>query len=169
MTLRRRVAAAAATAIVLAVALLVLAVPAVLENELQDTLDQSLVRRAADVAQLNATTPDQLTAPGALEGRFSGGTLFVQVIDREGRIVARALELVDARHGLDDRRERRPGVVGRGDRVPEAGDGQVHHAGVHGGEVGVPEPELGHGAGLGVLRHDVEARRQAQDQLAARG
>ena len=81
MTLRARVAAAAAAAIVLAVALLVIAVPAFLENELQGTLDDSLVRRAADVAQLNATTPDQLTAPGALEGA-AGGTLFVQVIDR---------------------------------------------------------------------------------------
>jgi two-component system, OmpR family, sensor kinase len=93
VTLRARVVTAAAAAIVLAVALLVLAVPAVLENELQDTLDKSLVRRAADVAQLNATTPDELTGPGALEGRLTGGTLFVQVIDREGRIVARSSAL----------------------------------------------------------------------------
>ena len=74
MTLRARVAAAAAAAIVLAVALLVIAVPKFLEGELQGTLDDTLVRRAADVAQLNATAPDQLTAPGALEGRLAGST-----------------------------------------------------------------------------------------------
>jgi len=65
VTLRRRVALAAATAIVLAVALLVIAVPKFLENELKGTLEDTLVRRAADVARLNATAPDQLTAPGA--------------------------------------------------------------------------------------------------------
>ena len=101
----------------LAVALLVLAVPAVLENELQDTLDDSLVRRAADVAQLNATTPDQLTAPGALEGRFSGGTLFVQVIDREGRIVARSSAL-----GGRDRGRRQRALR---DRQPRFSDGAL--------------------------------------------
>ena len=90
MTLRARVAAAAAAAIVLAVALLVIAVPKFLEGELRGTLDDALVRRAADVAQLNATVPDQLTEPGALEGRLAGGTLFVQVVDRSGRIVARS-------------------------------------------------------------------------------
>ena len=36
------------------------------------TLDDTLRRRAADVARLNATAPDQLTEPGALEG---GGLL----------------------------------------------------------------------------------------------
>ena len=90
VTLRARVAAAAAAAIVLAVALLVIAVPKFLEGELRGTLDDTLVRRAADVARLNATVPGQLTAPGALEGRLAGGTLFVQVVDRAGRIVARS-------------------------------------------------------------------------------
>jgi two-component system OmpR family sensor kinase len=90
VTLRARVAAAAAAAIVLAVALLVIAVPKFLEGELQGTLDDTLVRRAADVAQLNATAPDQLTAPGALEGRLGGSALFVQVVDKHGRIVVRS-------------------------------------------------------------------------------
>ncbi len=110
MTLRARVAAAAAAAIALAVALLVIAVPAFLENELQGTLDETLERRATDVAQLNATTPDQLTQPGALEGRLAGSTLFVQVIDRQGRIVARSSALggryVVAESALRDRRAR---------------------------------------------------------------
>ena len=57
------------------------------------------------------------------------------------RLVAAALELVDARHRLDDRRERRPRVVGRRHGVPEAGHRQVDRARVHGGDVGVAEPE----------------------------
>jgi two-component system OmpR family sensor kinase len=93
VTLRARVAAAAAAAIVLAVALLVVAVPQFLESELLGTLDDTLVRRATDVARINATTPNQLTAPGALEGRLGGGTLFVQIVDRRGRIIARSSTL----------------------------------------------------------------------------
>jgi signal transduction histidine kinase len=93
VTLRRRVAAAAAASIVLAVALLVIAVPKLLERELRGTLEDTLVRRAADVARLNATAPDQLTAPGALEGTLSGSALYVQVIDRTGRIVGRSSAL----------------------------------------------------------------------------
>ena len=90
MTLRRRVALAAAASIVLAVALLVIAVPKLLGRELRTTLEDTLVRRAADVARLNATAPGQLTAPGALEGSLSGSTLYVQVVDKSGRIVVRS-------------------------------------------------------------------------------
>lgn len=93
MSLRARVTLAAAAAIVLAVLLLVIAVPRFLERELRGTLDDALVRRAVDVAQLNATAPEQLTAPGALEGRLSGSTLFVEVLDREGRILVRSSAL----------------------------------------------------------------------------
>jgi len=85
VSLQRRVAAAATAAIVLAVVLLVIAVPKFLENELEGTLEDTLVRRAADVARLNATAPDQLTAPGALEGALAGSALYVQVIDPSGR------------------------------------------------------------------------------------
>ena len=46
----------------------------------------------------------------------------------ERRVVAAALELVDARHRLDDRRERRPRVVGRRHGVPEAGHREVDGA-----------------------------------------
>src|SRR6185503_2472103 len=93
LTLRRRVALAAAASIALAVALLVIAVPKLLERELRSTLEDTLVRRAADVARLNATAPDQLTAPGALEGSLTGGALYVQVIDKTGRIVSRSSAL----------------------------------------------------------------------------
>src|SRR3954466_3835014 len=76
VSLRTRVAAAAAAAIVLAVVLLAIAVPALLSRDLKGSLDDALRRRAADVAQLNASAPAVLTQPGALEGRLTGGSLY---------------------------------------------------------------------------------------------
>jgi signal transduction histidine kinase len=43
-----------------------------------------------DVAQLAASTPRLLQEPGALDGRLAGSSLLVQVVDRQGRIVARS-------------------------------------------------------------------------------
>ena len=77
---------AAAVAIVVAVVLLALAVPALLSRQLEGSLDESLRARAADVARLAASSPDLVTERGALEG----GGLLVQVVDRRGRIVARS-------------------------------------------------------------------------------
>src|SRR5262249_3860711 len=93
MTLRTRVAAAAAAAIGLAVLLLVIAVPKLWGRELRSSLDDTLRQRAADVAQLNASTPAELTQPGALEGRLTGGSLYVQVLDKAGRLVVRSSAL----------------------------------------------------------------------------
>jgi len=90
MSLRARVAAAAAVAIVVAVVLLGAAVSTLLASQLQRSLDASLRSRAVEVARLAASTPQLLTEPGALEGRITGGALFVQVVDRRGRIVARS-------------------------------------------------------------------------------
>jgi two-component system OmpR family sensor kinase len=90
VSLRARVAAASAAAIVLAVVALAIAVPALLSHELRSTLDDSLRRRAVDIAQLAASTPGQLTEPGALEGRLTGGALYVQVLDARGRLVVRS-------------------------------------------------------------------------------
>jgi two-component system OmpR family sensor kinase len=90
LSLRARVAAAAAVAIVVAVGLLAIAVSALLQRRLTDELDSSLRRRAVEVARLASATPALLTEPGALEGRLTGGALFVQVVDRRGRIVARS-------------------------------------------------------------------------------
>jgi signal transduction histidine kinase len=111
-TLRARVAAAAAVAIAVGVALLAVAVPALLQRQLTDELDSSLRGRAVEVARLASATPALLTAPGALEGRLTGGALFVQVVDRRGRIVARSGALggrllpqgTVLRTALDDRR-----------------------------------------------------------------
>jgi len=90
LSLRARVAAAAAVAIVVAVGLLAVAVPALLQRQLTDELDSSLRGRAVEVARLASATPALLTKPGTLEGRLTGGALFVQVVDRRGRIVARS-------------------------------------------------------------------------------
>ena len=106
--LRARVILAAAVAIVVAVVLLALAVPALLSRQLEGSLDESLRARAADVARLAASSPDLVTERGALEG----GGLLVQVIDRRGRIVARSGTLgirvlpLDGpgRRALEDRR-----------------------------------------------------------------
>ena len=91
--LRARVALAAAVAIALAVGLLGLAVLTRLDDQLNGTLDDALRARAVEVARVAATTPRLLTEPGVLEGRLAGGTLFVQVVDRRGRIVARSAGL----------------------------------------------------------------------------
>ena len=67
VTLRARVAAASAVAIAVAVALLGVAVLARLDSRLYGTLDDTLRRRAVDVARLSASAPAVLTDPGALE------------------------------------------------------------------------------------------------------
>jgi two-component system OmpR family sensor kinase len=90
ISLRARVAAAAAVALVVAVVVLGIAVLARLDSQLYGSLDDTLRRRAVEVARLSASAPALLTAPGALEGRIGGSALFVQVVDRRGRIVARS-------------------------------------------------------------------------------
>jgi two-component system, OmpR family, sensor kinase len=90
LTLRARVAAAAGVAIVVGVVVLGVAVLARLDDQLRGDLDRTLRQRAVEVARLSASTPQLLTAPGALEGRLGGSALFVQVVDRHGRLVARS-------------------------------------------------------------------------------
>jgi two-component system OmpR family sensor kinase len=90
LTLRTRVAAAAAAAIALALVLLVIVVPKLFARELRGSLDDTLRARAADVARLNASAPAEQMQPGALEGRLTGGALYVQVLDRDGRLVVRS-------------------------------------------------------------------------------
>jgi signal transduction histidine kinase len=142
LTLRARVAAAAAAAIVLAVVILGIAVLARLDSQLRGDLDQTLRERAVEVARLSASTPKLLTAPGALEGRLGGSSLFVQVDDRQGRLVARSgglggrvLPLGEAgRTALRDRR------AGYGEGKLGADAIRVYAA---------PLGELGHGAAAG--------------------
>jgi two-component system, OmpR family, sensor kinase len=142
LSLRARVAAAAVVAIVVAVVALGVAVLARLDDQLRGSLDGSLHARAVEVARLSASTPKLLTAPGALEGRLGGGSLFVQVVDRRGRLVARSSGLggrvlprdAAARAALADRR------AGYGDSALGAEPIRVYAA---------PLGELGQGPAAG--------------------
>jgi hypothetical protein len=64
-TLRGRLAAGAAAAIVVAIGVLGLSVGLLVNRELRSSLDRALERRAADVARLSASAPARLTSPGA--------------------------------------------------------------------------------------------------------
>jgi signal transduction histidine kinase len=142
LTLRARVAAAAGAAIVVGVVLLGIAVLARLDDQLRGDLDRMLRERAVEVARLSASTPKLLTAPGALEGRLGGSALFVQVVDRRNRLVARSGGLggrvlpygAAARAALHERR------AGYGDAKLGADRIRVYAA---------PLGELGQGAAAG--------------------
>ncbi|MDX6630841.1 MAG: two-component system, OmpR family, sensor kinase [Gaiellales bacterium] len=92
-SLRLRVAIAAGAAIALATVLLGVAVIALSEREEASSRDAALRAGATQVAQLSASAPALLTAPGALEGRVGSRRLQVEVVDRRGRIVARSASL----------------------------------------------------------------------------
>jgi signal transduction histidine kinase len=92
-SLRLRVALAAGAAIALATILLGVTVVALSEREEASSRDSALRAGAAQVAQLSASAPALLTAPGSLEGRVGSRRLLVEVVDRHGRIVARSASL----------------------------------------------------------------------------
>ena len=93
LSLRGRAVVAAALSIMLAVVALGIAVDVAVERHLRSSLDGSLRRRAVAVAQLSASAPALLTAPGALESPLGGTDASVEVLDRRGRLVARSLGL----------------------------------------------------------------------------
>ncbi len=93
LSLRLRVALAAAVTAVLAVVLLGAVTLALVDRQLHRSLDRGLRDRAAEVARLAATTPRLITAAGVLEGRVGTSAAFVQVLDPHGRIVARSAAL----------------------------------------------------------------------------
>jgi len=92
-SIRGRSVAAAALAILLAVTVLGVGVDLVVSRHLRRSLDGSLHRRAVAVAQLSASAPALLTHPGALEAPVGGTDASVEVLDRQGRLVARSLGL----------------------------------------------------------------------------
>ena len=92
-SLRLRVAIAAGAAIALATVLLGVTVIALSEREESSSRDAALRDGATQVAQLSASAPALLTAPGALEGRVGSRRLLVEVVDSRGRIVARSASL----------------------------------------------------------------------------
>jgi len=89
-SLRTRLAAAAAVAVLVALAVLGIAATLVVEHQLRSTVDRDLRRRAVDVAQLAAVTPGLLQSRGALDIGSGGRQLWVEVRDRDDRIVARS-------------------------------------------------------------------------------
>ena len=89
-TLRTRLAAASAVAVLVALALLGIAATLVVEDQLRGTVDRDLKRRAVDVAQLAAVTPGLLQSRGALDLGSGGRQVWVEVRDRDDRIVARS-------------------------------------------------------------------------------
>jgi two-component system, OmpR family, sensor kinase len=89
-TLRWRVAAASAASIALATFLLGFTAYKLVERELDQSRERALHDGAVQVAQLEASAPGLLTAPGALEGRLGGRRLLVEVVDRRQRIVVRS-------------------------------------------------------------------------------
>ncbi len=93
LSIRSRAVIAAALSIMLAVVTLGIAVDLAVERHLRHSLDSSLRRRAVAVAQLSASAPALLTAPGALESPLGGTDASVEVLDRRGRLVARSLGL----------------------------------------------------------------------------
>jgi signal transduction histidine kinase len=92
-SLRARLVLASAGAILLAVAVLGVAAGWIVHHELRGTLDRTLRQRAEDVARLSVSAPAVLTRPGALEAPVRGRQMAVEVLDAQGRILARSLAL----------------------------------------------------------------------------
>ncbi len=88
-----RLAIASVAAVALAVLVFGVAARIVVSDRMHASLDDSLRRRAGDVARLAVSAPALLRSPGALESPVSGRQLSVEVLDREGAIVARSLSL----------------------------------------------------------------------------
>jgi signal transduction histidine kinase len=92
-SLNLRLTLAAIAAVLLAVLIFGIGARVIVGNQLHSSLDRSLRQRAVEVARLSVSAPAVLTAPGALESPISGRQLSVEVLDREGAIVARSLAL----------------------------------------------------------------------------
>jgi two-component system sensor histidine kinase MprB len=88
-----RLAVASVAAVALAVLVFGIAARVVVSDRMHASLDDSLRRRATDVARLAVSAPALLRAAGTLESPLSGHQLSVEVLDREGAIVARSLSL----------------------------------------------------------------------------
>jgi two-component system OmpR family sensor kinase len=92
-SIQLRSVVAAAAAILLALVVVGAGVDLLVGRDLHRSLDSTLRRRAAEVAQLSASAPALLTTPGALDSPLQGSQLNVEVVDRRSRIVARSLAL----------------------------------------------------------------------------
>ncbi len=111
-TLRARLVLAAGGSILAAVALFAVATVLIVSHELRSSLDGALRQRAEEVGQLAVSAPAVLTDPGALESPVSGRQIAVEVLDAQGRILARSLTL-GARLLPEDRLALEARVAGR--------------------------------------------------------
>jgi signal transduction histidine kinase len=112
-SLRLRIALAAALGVFLAVAALGGAAEYIVRHELRASQDRGLRDRAVDVARLSVSAPALLTTPGALDAPYGGQDLLIEVVDRQGRIVARSSAL-GGRLLVADRALRRAIADGQG-------------------------------------------------------
>jgi signal transduction histidine kinase len=92
-SLQARSVLAAALAVLIALVVVGIGVDVLVGRHLRRALDATLRQRAVEVAQLSASAPALVTAPGSLDSPLGGTHVTVQVIDRRGRIVARSLSL----------------------------------------------------------------------------
>jgi len=106
VSLRLRSVAAATLGILLAVVVVGAGVDVLVSRHLHRSFDHTLHERAVEVAQLAASAPAVLTAPGALDSPLGGTQLSVEVVDRRGRIVARSPAGSCRRSGCWSRRSR---------------------------------------------------------------
>jgi signal transduction histidine kinase len=92
-TLWARITLAAAAAILAAIVVFAVVTVAIVRHELHSSLDASLRQRAVTVAELAVSAPAVLERPGALEGTASGRQISVEVLARNGGLVARSPSL----------------------------------------------------------------------------
>jgi signal transduction histidine kinase len=92
-SLRARSVAAASLAILLGLVVMSIGADLLIGRHLHSSLDRALRARAVEVAQLSASAPALLTTPGSLDSPLGGTQVSTEVVDRQGRIVARSLGL----------------------------------------------------------------------------
>jgi len=92
-SLRMRSVVAAAVGILVALVVVGALVSVLVSRHLHRALDHTLRQRAVETAQLSASAPALLTAPGSLDSTLGGTQLLVEVVDRQGTIRARSLSL----------------------------------------------------------------------------
>jgi two-component system OmpR family sensor kinase len=90
-SLQARSVVAATAAILLSLVVVGIGVELVVARHLHRSLDRSLRPRAVGIAQLSASAPALLTVPGSLDTQTGTTHLSVEVVDRNGAIVARSL------------------------------------------------------------------------------
>lgn len=92
-TLRARLVAASAVAVLVSLMALGGFATVVVEDQLRGGVDRELRRRAVDAAQLAATTPALLSTPGILDPGSGGRQVWLEVRDRQRRLIGHSASL----------------------------------------------------------------------------